>query len=413
MTARLCWLLLVLSPTLGAQILQLENGHAKGQYLASSFPDDSLFRDYIDNPAQDLNGELRLILAGRENRWSWQGDYQVITRRGDTLELSRALAQSPLVSDAVPSDDRRLMDLTQVIFEHDDWLLAHRLDRFHVAYTGDKTVLRAGRQAVSWGNGLIYNPVDFFNPFDPSAVDKEFKSGDDMLYGQYLQDSGNDWQAVSVWRRDDSRDTGSAQNTTALKYHAFIGEQELDLLAARHYRDDIFSVGGVSSLGGAIIRGDLVFTDTDNDRYVSAVANLTYSWVAFDKNVSGVIEYFYNDMGLHDDDYDQLEQSEDLISRISRGELYTVGRHYLAGGVTVELSPLLLFTPNVFLNLLDQSGLTQLVMQYDLAQNWQLLVAANFPFGSNGTEYGGLDTPVEGKQLSTGPGLFTQIALYF
>ena len=38
----------------------------------------------------------------------------------------------------------------------------HRLDRVWVGYTGDKAVLRFGRQAISWGNGLIFSPPATF-----------------------------------------------------------------------------------------------------------------------------------------------------------------------------------------------------------------------------------------------------------
>jgi len=37
---------------------------------------------------------------------------------------------------------------------------------------------------LSWGNGLVFSPMDIVNPFDPTAVDTEYKAGDDMLYGQ-------------------------------------------------------------------------------------------------------------------------------------------------------------------------------------------------------------------------------------
>ena len=406
-------LMLLLTSAASSQLLDFKSGHIKGQYLLGSYPDDSLLRDFIDTPSHDLNADLRLLVDGGKGNWAWQMDYQFIVRSGDTLELSRLFSGSFLVPNAVPDDELRLMDLTHVISDNDDRILAHRLDRFHLGYTGEKAVLRVGRQAVSWGNGLIYNPVDFFNPFDPAAVDKEYKTGDDMLYGQYLQDSGNDWQYVSVWRRDENGNTGNEVNTNALKYHAFVGERELDLLLAQHYEDEIFSAGGISSWGGAIVRGDLVYTHTDDDDYTSAVANLAYSWVFAGKNMSGVIEYFHNGFGLRENDYDRLATETDLVERLSRGELFTIGRDYLAGGVTVEMSPLVILTPNMFLNLEDGSGLAQVVGQYDFKQNWQMLMALNLPFGGRGTEFGGLDTGIPGKQFSTGPGLFAQLAYYF
>ena len=406
-------LLLLTSGTTNAELLQFKSGHAKGQYQIGSYPDDSLLRELVGTPTHDVNGDLRLLIDGNKDRFSWQADYQLVARSGDSLELSRLLQGSFLAPAADLNDDRRLMDLTHTISDNDDYSLVHRLDRLHAGYTGDQAVVRVGRQAISWGNGLIYNPVDFFNPFDPAAVDKEYKSGDDMLYSQYLLDSGSDFEFVAVWRRDDDGDTGQSVNTQTLKYHAFIGQGELDVVAARHYDDNILAAGGLTSLGGAILRGDAVVTDTDLDTYASAVINLSYSWVGFEKNMSGVVEYFFNGMGLRESDYRQLSQQHDLLARLQRGELFTLGRHYLAGGVSIEISPLFLFTPNLFFNLGDSSGLVQLVSQHDLAQDWQLLLAGNLPFGSQGTEFGGLDSPVDGLQLSSGPSLFAQLAFYF
>ena len=271
MKRALLTLLLVTCGTANAELLQLKSGHAKGQYQVGSYPDDSLLRELVGTPTHDINGDLRLLIDGSQNRLSWQADYQLVARSGDTLELSQLLGGSAFAPGGVIDDDRRLMDLTHVISENDDRILAHRLDRLHVGYTGDKTVARFGRQAVSWGNGLMYNPVDFFNPFDPAAVDKEYKTGDDLFYGQYLQDNGNDWQLVHVWRRNNDGDLSSRVNTTAVKYHAFIGEQEFDGLIAQHYEDDIASAGGITSLGGAILRGDLLVTDTELDTYVKVV----------------------------------------------------------------------------------------------------------------------------------------------
>ena len=406
-------LLLFACGTTNAELLQFKSGHAKGQYQIGSYPDDSLLRELVGTPTHDVNGDLRLLIDGNKDRFSWQADYQLVARSGDSLELSRLLQGSFLAPAADLNDDRRLMDLTHTISDNDDYSLVHRLDRLHAGYTGDQAVVRVGRQAISWGNGLIYNPVDFFNPFDPAAVDKEYKSGDDMLYSQYLLDSGSDFEFVAVWRRDDDGDTGQSVNTQTLKYHAFIGQGELDVVAARHYDDNILAAGGLTSLGGAILRGDAVVTDTDLDTYASAVINLSYSWVGFEKNMSGVVEYFFNGMGLRESDYRQLSQQHDLLARLQRGELFTLGRHYLAGGVSIEISPLFLFTPNLFFNLGDSSGLVQLVSQHDLAQDWQLLLAGNLPFGSQGTEFGGLDSPVDGLQLSSGPSLFAQLAFYF
>jgi len=86
--------------------------------------------------------------------------------------------------------------------------------------------------------------VVFFNPFDPAAIDTEYKTGDDMLYAQYLLDSGDDVQAVWVGRRDQDDDVDADVSSLAFKYHRFSEASEFDLLVAEHYDESIVALGG-------------------------------------------------------------------------------------------------------------------------------------------------------------------------
>jgi hypothetical protein len=167
-------------------------------------------------------------------------------------------------------------------------------------------------------------------------------------------------------------------------------------------------VGGVANIGGSVWRSDIVSTEINGDRHISAVLNASYSWIALGKNMSGNIEIFRNGFGIDNGDYsiNSLLQNPQLINRINRGELFTLGRHYLAGSATVELTPLWLFTTSLFANLDDNSNLLQAVSQHDLKQNLQLLIAANIPVGDEGTEFGGIES-------AAGESLFLQIACYF
>ncbi|NOR42378.1 MAG: hypothetical protein GQ572_03510 [Gammaproteobacteria bacterium] len=390
-------------------------GHAKYLFLLNTFPDDSLFQDFVDSPAVDHNGDLRLKFDWRTDNVSIVADYQLIAQYGDSIALANALPGALIIPNPVPNDDHRLFDLTHVISQDDNSVLAHRLDRLFIDVTGTNVVARFGRQAVSWGNGLIYTPMDFFNPFDPAAVDKEYKTGDDMFYGQYLQQNGNDLQAVWVIRRDSNGDVSSVVDSVAAKYHGFIADKEFDLLLAEHYDDTILGVGGLTDLGGAIWRGDITVTKTQTDNVTSLVTSLTYSWMGWDHNISGILEYFYNGFGQADGDYSPtaLANNPDLVKRIIRGELFTLGRHYVTASAMIEMNPLWILTPNVFINASDSSFLAQLVSTYDLQQNWQLLAAISLPVGASGTEYGGIDSGVSGKQLSTEFNLFAQLAWYF
>lgn len=392
-----------------------KGGRALYRFQLNTLPDDSLYLDFVETPMIDHNGAMRLLFDWRKDKVSLVADYQLIAQHGDSFTLAKNLPGSAIITGPVPNDDHRLFDLTHVISEDNNSALSHRLDRLYIEYAVTKAVGRFGRQAISWGNGLVYTPMDFVNPFDPSAIDTEYKTGDDMLYGQYLQQSGNDLQAVWVFRRDINGDVSSDVDTIAAKYHGFAGSKEYDLLLAQHYDDNIIGVGGITDVGGAIWRGDITLTDTQTDNVFSLVTSLSYSWIAWDHNFSGILEYFYNGFGQANADYSPaaLASNPDLVKRIVRGELFTLGRHYVLASAMVEMTPLWLLTPNVFINASDGSFLAQLVSSYDLKQDWQLLAAISVPVGAAGTEYGGIDSGIAGRPLSTEFSLFAQLAWYF
>lgn len=392
-------------------------GHTKLRLLADRFPADSLFRDLAGPESIDSEADLRINLATDHGRWSFDAAYQLVVLYGDRIDWSRELGASRgSAFQRVPTDDGRLWDLTHSIRDQGRTAVVHRLDRLAVGFASERTVLRFGRQALSWGNGLFYAPMDLVNPFDPAAVDTEFKSGDDLFYGQYLRDSGDDVQVAYVFRRDPlSGDVDPERSTAAVKYHGFVGETEFDLLLAESYGDAVAGLGVVRSLGGTVWRGDAVVTGTDADRTVQLVSNLTYSWIWSGKNVTGSIEYYFNGFGQKDGVYDpaSLAGNPDLLERLARRELYALGRHYLAGSLLVEMTPLWTLTPMLLANVGDRSALFQLLTQYSLGDNTTLLGSLNLPVGSSGTEFGGIDSGLTDTYLSTGASLFAQLAWYF
>jgi len=391
-------------------------GHTKYQYIHTRIPEDSVLQDVNGDRLQDHNLEVRLKAAARRGRWDVKTHFQFVSVYSDTLSGSRDLQLPVFPAAGVINDKRRWFDLTHELRNEGKNASVLRLDRISIAYTGDKTVLRFGRQAISWGTGLLFTPMDIFNPFDPTAVDKEYKTGDDMLYGQYLLENGNDVQAVAVVRRDlVSGDVEQDESSLAVKYHGFLGGSEYDLLLAEHFAERVVGLGLSTDFGGAIWRADLVWTDTDSGGVFSAVGGTSYSGVVGGHNWTGFLEYFYSGFGQSDGDYSAagLAENPDLLKRLTRGEVFNLGRHYLGASVMVELTPLLNLTPNVFINLTDPSALAQVVLSYDWKQDFQLLGALNFPIGSGGSEYGGIDAGQPGLYVSTGASLFAQLAWYF
>ena len=198
-------------------------GHSKFRFIYLTYPDNSIFKTPLGADATDGNLGVRLKFSARKNRWDFKTDYQFIAIHSDLLQLESQLPGSALPLNNVINDDRRWWDLTYS-FGDENTAFIHRLDRLSVGFTTERTAWRFGRQAISWGNGMLFNPVDVFNPFDPAAVDKEYKTGDDMLYGQLLFANGNDLEGVAIVRRNPlTGDVEKDQSSLAFKFHGFRG----------------------------------------------------------------------------------------------------------------------------------------------------------------------------------------------
>ena len=148
----------------------------------------------------------------------------------------------------------------------------------------------------------------------------------------------------------------------------------------------------------------------------SAVVNYNFSSVVRARNLTGFIEFFYNGFGLsgRENSVQDVVNDTALYERLLRGELFTTGRYYLAGSVQVEMTPLLMLTPILFVNLGDGSGLLQFIGTYSIAQDFDLLAGFNLPAGPDGSEFGGLFTEdPEGRLLTPPDSLFLRLAWYF
>lgn len=388
------------------------SGHAKVGGSANWFDANSVQANANGRDTQQLSGDFRFHLGASQGAWSWEVDYQLQARVGDLAPAS------PSNSSALNAVSEPWLSLDDSIREHSRSQIDHRLDRANLSYSGEKLVVRLGRQAISWGNGLMFNPVDVFNPFRLLAVDTEFKSGDDMLYAQWLFDSGDDLQFVSVARSAaGSHSWQSELSSHAVKYHGFLGEAEFDVLVAQHYDETLLAAGLVRDVGGAVVRSDLLFADTLDGWRASFVVNASYSWVWASKNISANAEYFYNGVGLGGDDHTVTDVFSDatLAQRLARGELFSAGRHNLGLSAQVEMHPLWVLGPNLITNLSDHSGMLQLLSSHDLHEQLRLQLSLNLPFGRIGTEFGGYRVLGENTELNAAPGrsVFAQLSWYF
>jgi hypothetical protein len=347
-----------------------------------------------------LNGTL---FVG--DRLTFETHYEAVLSGGQSREALGELTRlipggAPLMS-GPPSDDRRLFSLTHVISDDENRLMYHRLDRLSATYTNDRITVRAGRQALTWGNGLVFNPMDLLNPFAPSDVIRDYKAGDDMLVLQGDYGPFSDLQLVYVPRRNPG--TGNVSNSAssvAGKAQWTALESDWNLLFSSHYEDTVLGIGMVRYIKDAAWRTDLTYTAMDgdiSDGYFSAVTNLDYSWVWGGYNFYGLGEVYYNGLGKTDP-MDALRDG-DLQTRITRGDLFTLGRWYATGQIQFEAHPLVNIFLSTIVNLNDPSMLLQPRITWDVLSSTRILAGLDIPVGAGGTEYGGPIHAPTGKQV--------------
>ncbi len=375
-------------------------GDIKIRGTASWVDDESIFQPVGTGTFYDGNAEVRIkntLFFGASGYL--ETHYEALISGGDTRSKGKDLeALFPdLFGDSVLlrhplEDDRRFFDFTKTITENDEHTLYHRLDRLAFTAQPEWGAIRVGRQAITWGNGLVFNPMDLFNPFSPTDIERDYKIGDDLVLTQFSIKDMGDLQLLYVPRRNPiTSDVEGEQSSLAGKFHFAVGATEFDFMAAKHFKDAVAGIGGTGYLADAAWRLDATWTLLDEESqekdYLSLIANVDYSWAWFDKNFYGLVEFYYN--GLGDDDYPAVLIMPVVSERLDRGELFVLGRAYLSGHIRVELHPLFNIFFTVINNLEDPSGVIQPWATWDIAQDLQLTCGANIYYGGNETEFGG------------------------
>ena len=408
-------------------------GQIKASFSAFNYDNDSIQSEFKDG--QWLDSDINLRIKNRtffSDNLSLDCHYVLEYHKGDSTQASNSFAKnqpnssiSQIFRNNFDSDDTKLMDLSSKIKEGDDYFTGHGLDRLNLNLDSDFGRVVIGRQAVTWGNGILFNPMDIFNPFSPYDTQRDYKRGDDMAYLETFFKKGNDLQFIYVPRRD-AKDGNIkfSESSIGFKYHFFpnnIGidnikfdNMEFDFMVAEHYEDTLAGIGYAGTLGNAVVRSDLIYTFAGGDtkkNFLNFIINIDYSWEWFKKNFYGFIEYYYSGLGV--DDYSKALTDPDLSERISRGELYGFGKNYLSSGIQIELNPLLNFNFTAIANLNDPSFLLQPGITWDAAQNIEITVSSNFTIGGKDDEYGQIQIPSSTKSVDRGSSLFLWITMFF
>ena len=374
--------------------LEIENitGEIKAQYRFSSYDNNSIISTVSDNNLYENLLNLRLKSSAIHNNWKATTHYQINRISGSSVEASNQLLVT--YPNILPQTNNEWFDLDHTISEDQNHITQHNIDRLYITYSTDKSVIKFGRQALSWGNGVVFHPMDLFNPFSPAAIDTSYKRGTDMLYTQWLFDSGSDISFLLVPRRNpDTNNLDSSESSGAAKIHFFNSQLEMNILVAQDYDDKVLGFGISGPIGDAIWRADIVPVFLDNkDTKTSIVLNAEQTWTWFNKNIHGYIEYFRNGFGETSKNITQSDISDNLVKRITHLQAFNTSRDYLSLGARIEHSALVNFMPLLIHNINDHSSFALLQGIYSSSQNSRIEIGLSLGMGRKGTEFSGLET---------------------
>ncbi len=384
------------------------HGRLEVQDFAAFARDDSLDAFLHARNRNDVASNLRLTWEPSRGRWSVSVHAVVAADYGDGVRLARA------ESGLLPTPPATWFDLTSTRSDQGNIRAQAGIDRLSVSYASQDFVVRIGRQALTWGGGLVFRPMDLFDPFSPSATDTEFKPGTDMVYAQWLFGDGSDLQAI-VAPRPAVKGGGPSTDASsfALHYRTTIGPLTTAWLVARDHGDWTAALQFGGPLGGATWDVDVVpvFLAGGGTR-ISAVANISTATTLFDRNATVFAEAFHNGFGSGAKTLAALPS--DLIDRLARGQVFNLRKNYLAAGATLEVTPLLTFSPVVIGDVGDGSFHALASVTYSLSDEMTLIAGAQVPVGSRGSEYGGIAlSPLDPHRVGASPQIYLQLRRYF
>ena len=365
------------------------NGHIKFQPSLEKRLQDYRFdsSELISSEILDirLNTELRF----QEFRFIMQGESITIAGENISEGAPSTTILPGAASTTIINDDTRLFNLSSYVINTSKLMSVARIDRAYFEYASEKIVFRFGRQALSIGNGIVFQAIDLFAPFSPVEIDRDYKTGQDLLYIESLLTDELSVEWIIVPRRENQElhfDAGSYG--AVLTWQAPEGSLTLYGLSAWHWGEWNYGLGSSTSISESVIRFDILITQTESAQWrQTLLLNYDTSWTLFGMNTYGFIEYYHNGFGSEHRLLSDI--SNETRDRLIRGEIYVTGRDFLSAGVRVELRPLIHLSLSEIYSLRDESAFHQVQLQYDILQDANLSLGLNLPMGGRGTEFGG------------------------
>jgi len=338
--------------------------------------------DTIPNPPNLnwISNHVRFNTRWRPAVWlTVHGSYDITPRmmhRSNLLEYLTFSEIDPLSYRVVDFDSRLYPSLNERVR---DFALYHNLDRLQADIRMPFADLVIGRQAIAWGTARVVNPTDIIAPYTYDALDTEDRIGVDAVRLRIPIGFMGEIDAGWVFGEDADPDNSAAFLRT--KY--YISKTDISALLLSFRQNALIGFDLARSLGGAGFWAEGAWVmidafserDRDFDNYLRFSTGMDYS---FSDRLYGFFEYHYNGAGA-EDPANYLTNMEHPA--YTEGAVYLMGQHYLAPGMTYQITPLIMFYAQALCNLTDPSVYLTPTAEYNLAENVYLSGGMYIGFG--------------------------------
>ncbi len=329
----------------------------------------------------DFRADLRLQFKRTVGAVNVEFDPTFTWTGGDAVQIQN-LDTFPL-NQLPGTDSHRYFDWSDEVFSREKQRIIARIDRLSLMYRQPTWSLQVGRQAVSWGNGLVFQPLDLFAPFSPTAIDREFKPGVDSMLFESLVGEAGELQVLWVGRQGELPERST--HTIALKWQAQLREFAIELTLAEHISDDFAAVSLSLPLAGSLLRVEASRLCHIETCFHSGLVNMDYT-ISLGSTLLYVFgEFYHNGFGLNQAD---TFVPQTLQERILRGEVFTLMKNYVSLGMNITWHPLWSQSFILLNNLADHSGLFQTTVNYEPGDASRMQFGFAAPFGDDNTEFG-------------------------
>jgi hypothetical protein len=365
----------------------------------------------------DITSRIRFVVH-YEHRPRIMSDGRLMSAASTTLQGDETvpLRLYPMVWDITRSQPQTSeMDAfvgpadSTFLWEHEiDWLF------FSFAIPGGIDLV-VGRQAIGWGVGRLWSPLDVFAPLTATDIDREERRGIDALKLTLRLGPASMFEVVlaggtEIVGEGDDAEEQITWEASSLAWLIRTNRWGIDwmAMAGKVGRDRVFGGAVMGQIGGVALRGSATGTiDETNETHEPFLRATVGVEFGTSFNLTGIIEYHYNGFGTLDV-ADYLTVAGEQASRLSRGQIAGLGRHY--AGVTLAWQPIPdLSVALVYIqNLQDGSLSLSPAINYAISDEVRLSFAAMIPLGRGaGWDTSGLfPEPEPRSELGMSPQLY-------